>query len=268
MESSDEDTGDDDYLATSQTQRKIAELTTKRDAKAHPLPAGHRLDENGVVQPLSPTTRRRGIIMREMSESLRHSEWCRHQPEFEVILADLILERQKSSSGTTRLNLLGQQPTRPAPSIHTSILPARNSALNLEQHTHLAPLARHRSQPLIHNPAPTKSPSPTSGQQIETITPPDTSRRRPQPNVLGGGLLRPLTRVGENSPLNRTQSSAALDLVSSNSSHTASPLSLEAPAMIRRSTDGDGRASSHEMRRRELAKRNEAMDTSYRSHGW
>lgn len=75
LESSDEDT-DDDYLATSQTQRKIAELSAKRDAKAQPVPAGHRLDENGVVQPLSPTSRRRGIIMREMSESLRHSMFC------------------------------------------------------------------------------------------------------------------------------------------------------------------------------------------------
>ncbi len=74
LETSDEDT-DDDYLANSTTQRKIAELAAKRDTKTQPVPAGHRLDENGVVQSLSATTRRRGIIMREMSESLRHSKW-------------------------------------------------------------------------------------------------------------------------------------------------------------------------------------------------
>jgi hypothetical protein len=80
MESSDEESGDDDYLATSRTNRKLAELVAKRQGRAQALPqpqpiaAGFQLDEHGVVQPLSPTTRRRTIIMREMSESLRRSK--------------------------------------------------------------------------------------------------------------------------------------------------------------------------------------------------
>ena len=65
-ESFDEAT-DDDYLATSSTQKKLDELSKRR-----PVPP--RLDERGVVLPDSPTTRRRAIIMREMSESLRRSE--------------------------------------------------------------------------------------------------------------------------------------------------------------------------------------------------
>lgn len=72
MESSGEES-DDDYLATSQTKRKIEELSAKQNVKAQLVP-GQRLDENGVVLPTSPTTKRREIIMREMSESLRRSE--------------------------------------------------------------------------------------------------------------------------------------------------------------------------------------------------
>ena len=75
LESSGEDS-DDDYLATSETQRKIAELAAKRDAKAQPVPVTPHLDENGIVQALSPTTKRRTIIMREMSESLRRSKFA------------------------------------------------------------------------------------------------------------------------------------------------------------------------------------------------
>lgn len=90
LETSDEDSADeDDYLATSAIHRKISELAAKkdaRDAKSLPapqaVPAGPsvpmQLDENGVVQPLSPTTRRRNIIRNEMSESLRRSESFRH----------------------------------------------------------------------------------------------------------------------------------------------------------------------------------------------
>ena len=74
LESSDEDT-EDDYLANSQTQRKIAELAAKRNNKMQTATGGIPMAENGIVQPLSPTTRRRGIIMKEMSESLRHSSY-------------------------------------------------------------------------------------------------------------------------------------------------------------------------------------------------
>ncbi len=190
-----------------------------------------------------------------------------HGKSSALISLDLILERQKSSGGTSRHNSVGQQPSRPAPSTHTSVLPAREAALNQAQHAPGAPLARHRSQPIIHHPAPTADPDLTPPQQ--TQHPPEPSRRRTQANVLGGGFLRPLTRVGEPSLLGRTQSTAALQLVFANEPPSPSPLGApEAPAMIRRSTDGDGRASSHELRRRELARRSETMDTSYRSHGW
>ncbi len=180
--------------------------------------------------------------------------------------ADLILERQKSSGGTSRHNSTGQQTSRLPPSTHTSVIPAREAALNRVSHSQGPPLARIRSQPVMQDvpqgPFSTTSPSPTS---IQATLPPS---RRTQSNVLGGGFLRPLTRVGENSPIIRTQSSANLVPSGQSSPRSASPLALEAPAMTRRSTDGDGRASSDEMRRQELARRSETMDTSYRSHGW
>lgn len=84
MESSDE-SDEDDYLASTAVERKLNQLAAKRAAKdsgANSVPivpngnaSGQALDENGVVRPLSPTTRRRTIIMREMSESLRRSEY-------------------------------------------------------------------------------------------------------------------------------------------------------------------------------------------------
>lgn len=101
MESSDDDSEDDNYLASSQVRAKLDALDAKRDAKraarnaaaaavppppepTPPLPApvsaaamGAAMgdyDEYGVARPISPTSRRRMIIMREMSESLRRSE--------------------------------------------------------------------------------------------------------------------------------------------------------------------------------------------------
>lgn len=81
MESSDE-SDEDDYLASTAVERKLNQLAAKRAAKdngANSVPivpngTNQALDENGVVRPLSPTTRRRTIIMREMSESLRRSK--------------------------------------------------------------------------------------------------------------------------------------------------------------------------------------------------
>jgi hypothetical protein len=72
MESSDESDGEDTYLATSSTQRKLDELVAKKEAKAQPV-AAVRFDQ--AAGPSSPTTRRRNIIMREMSVSLRQSKW-------------------------------------------------------------------------------------------------------------------------------------------------------------------------------------------------
>ena len=45
-----------------------------------PLPMGVAnvvLDERGVVMPMTPVTRRRAVLQRELSESLRRSEFCR-----------------------------------------------------------------------------------------------------------------------------------------------------------------------------------------------
>ena len=121
----------------------------------------------------------------------------------------------------------GPQHSRPPPSAPTSQLPARQSAINLQQYQERHP-----------------------------------DHRRPSANVLGGGLLRPLTQVGQTSHtsrgIGRTQSSAAISVM------TCPPApDVEAPPMVRSSTDG-----GRDARRRDLAKRGETMNADYRSHGW
>lgn len=108
LESDDESSPDDDYLATSSTKRKLAELAEKQARKAKgrspeadvnalagpsmPVPAaqqiagpsgqaGVRFDMAGALQPMTPTTRRRTIISREMSMSLRQSEFLHYLPD-------------------------------------------------------------------------------------------------------------------------------------------------------------------------------------------
>lgn len=112
------------------------------------------------------------------------------------------------------------------------------------------------------------------GQMLPPPVPPaDALRRKAQPNVLGG-FLRPLTRVGtgEQAIINRTQSSANLSSArhESGPGRSISPAVIEAPAMIRRSTEGSPVAEwkVEVDRRREIARRNAGMDTSYRMHGW
>lgn len=187
LESTDEDS--DDYLATSTTRRKLEELAAKRAKPAiQPIPVG------------SPTTDRRAMISREMSESLRKSEsWSscyvvRNQGAYQT--TDIILERQKSSTNLVRFR-------------------------------------------------------------------PDQAPTASRPSVLGGGFLRPLTRVGNSSTtsLNRTQSTANFD---------ASPTS-PAPPMTRSNTVGGSGTSPGAAaldKRAELQRRSETMDTSYRMHGW
>jgi hypothetical protein len=114
--------------------------------------------------------------------------------------------------------------------------------------------------------------------------------RRPGSTVLGGGFLRPLTRVGNSAAtITRTQSSATLnEHISPGSTsivgvgvgaavgmgHSKSPSPVlsqgyEAPAMVRRSTEGDPRELPVlEQRRRELRGREAEGDTSFRAHGW
>lgn len=98
MESDDDESEDDNYLASSQVRAKLEALNQRRAARAAaaaapppteptppPVPApvpvapgavplSGDFDEYGVARPISPTSRRRMIIMREMSESLRRSE--------------------------------------------------------------------------------------------------------------------------------------------------------------------------------------------------
>ncbi|KAL1406881.1 hypothetical protein Q8F55_006290 [Vanrija albida] len=302
MESSDEDSEDDNYLASSQVQRKLDELAAKREKRVMipQLPpsalasVSDNLDEQGVVRPLSPTTRRRTIIMREMSESLRRN---------------IILEREKSSG---RTNNFGQ--TRPPPSVHTSRLPTVSSAVNLAQYGghHVgygAPLQRQRSQTSDVNGFATQPPggggsgggvglertnsqpnlAMMPGQQLrhphapsspnlhpQASVSPETKRRGAQ-NVLGSGFLRPLTRATTTSTisptLERTQSSVALNTSPSPHAELSSPSptgqragsnQFVAPAMVRSSTEDLERARH----RRELARRSEHTDTSYRMHGW
>ncbi|WVQ98882.1 hypothetical protein IAU59_006013 [Kwoniella sp. CBS 9459] len=309
LESSDEESDDDvNYLNTTQTKQKLAELAAKRDAKttvqtqpqpaaapatipqAQALPAGPRLNEHGVVTPMSPTTRRRTIIMSEMSESLRRN---------------VVLEREKSSGGRGSTGGAATR-ARPLHSTQTSLVPTHSSAVNLTQYARGEPLERHNSHPTRGSHDTSQPSSHTGAMAPPPPAPPDPQRRRTTPNILAGGnFLRPLTRVpalaqpqlssqeqvlsrsqarshnshtsfaqpqvafaeprsGPSPAFERTQSSTNLNLVASPSN--ASP-SLEAPAMMRRSTDGDGLHKERE-RRKELARRRDTTDTSYRLHGW
>ncbi|OCF44145.1 hypothetical protein I317_01937 [Kwoniella heveanensis CBS 569] len=314
LESSDEESNDDaNYLNTTQTKQKLAALAAKRDAKtqaqaqhqsppaiapatstqAQALPAGPRLNEYGVVTPMSPTTRRRNIIMAEMSESLRRN---------------VVLEREKSSGGVRGSGGAATR-VRPPPSTHTSRLPTHSSAVNLTQYARGEPLERHNSHPTRGSHDTSQPSSHTGAMAPPPPPPPDPQRRRTTPNILAGGnFLRPLTRVpalaqpqlsaqeqvlsrsqarshggnhttfphpsqvvafaeprsGPSPTFERTQSTTNLNFVASPSN--ASP-ALEAPAMMRRSTDGDGLHKERE-RRKELARRRDTTDTSYRLHGW
>ncbi|WWD15999.1 hypothetical protein CI109_100423 [Kwoniella shandongensis] len=284
VEFSDEDSDDDEnYLNTTQTRQKLAEIAAKRNNKskavepapagtlgqgqlpAQAVPAGQKLNELGYVQPMSPTTKRRNIIMAEMSESLRRN---------------VVLERAKSSTGGAR-NVSGGTRHRPPPSLHTSRMPTHSSAVNLTQYAQGEPLERHSSQPSrSSHDLPTQPqshsgamqpPPPSSSSTSSVVQPPaEPLRRRTQPSLLGGGFLRPLTRVEfENkSALNRTSSSATLvDSPSEVAGATGSgSLGNAAPMMARRSTDGEG--LQRERERRELARRRDTTDTSYRAHGW
>ncbi|RXK39483.1 hypothetical protein M231_03151 [Tremella mesenterica] len=298
---SDDDGSEDDYLATSQTRRKLAELQTKKEgsyssAQAVPLPNNSITGavQIGVIQPLSPTSRRRAMITREMSESLRRN---------------LILERQKSS-GVVGQRVAFVQP-RPPPLVQRreAGLTTHKSAVNLSQFEYGHPLERKTSLPpnlaeplqLVpafntrsrggstaqspeeidrppiprhHHPLLQPTPHPQPQPQLHSqsyILPShtfsaDPNKRSVKPTILGG-FLRPLTRVGsgEAAGLPRTHSSAELTASPSDSEHR-----LEAPAMVRSNTDGDRQRLVMEgrMRRRELQRRGETMDTGYRYHGW
>ncbi|TYJ55393.1 hypothetical protein B9479_003896 [Cryptococcus floricola] len=291
---SDSEDGDDDYLNTSHIHQKLAELDSKQEAKskakaeagtqtssattasvndappAQPapasaaasraLPVSARANEFGVVQPMmTPTTRRRNIIMAEMSESLRRN---------------VVLEREKSSTGLSRILSGGSSRTRPPP----SMVPSHHSAVNLTQYAQPEPLVEH------HQPQSARNVNPPYPYGLQDQDPQASSvphhqhstieqRKRPAPNVLAGGnLLRPLTRVGPMAAqeeaanmgsIGRTQSSGTLG--NGGRGETAVP-QPQAPAMVRSATtDGDGGQSQRE--RREW-KRINLMDTSYRIHGW
>ncbi|RSH80415.1 uncharacterized protein EHS24_008993 [Apiotrichum porosum] len=352
METSDEES-DDDYLQSEEVRAKLNALAAKREARdrakvlaaqqqqqqqeaeslpavtppitavspvnvqATPVPVVPRgsgeLDENGIVRPLSPTSRRRTIIMREMSESLRKN---------------IIVEREKSSGrGAMGGSKFGQDHKRPPPGVHMSRLPTSSSAVNLAQlhnspqHTgealalarvrsnqvtdfkpHNNKLERHSSHPNLtamgdHDNYTTQPPPPRPVQesnsrgpspnhwQASSSTSPEARRRA---NVLGSGFLRPLTRVGGDGELGRARSTVALTTMTSptaepmHSSHsptTHMPSSgssgalrsphLQAAPMMRSNTEGAGSREMERARvRRELAKRSEHTDTSYRMHGW
>nr|XP_019013663.1 uncharacterized protein I206_01734 [Kwoniella pini CBS 10737]OCF52444.1 hypothetical protein I206_01734 [Kwoniella pini CBS 10737] len=304
MESSSEEDSDEDadYLNTTQTKQKLAALVAKRDAKStnqgkapataavsqpsqppsqeavpsQAVPTCPRVNEYGYVQPMSPTTRRRNIIMAEMSESLRRN---------------VVLEREKSSGCGPR----GMGMTRPPP----SKLSTHHSAINLTQYSrggggetmertssHPARASPNTSQPSSHTGAITTLPTSSSPSHRMPPPPPpplDLTRRRTTPNVLGGNFLRPLTRATIAQPQppppletpqhhrqnsNESQKSGRnSSVVNLNNMIHESPSDLEAPAMMRRSTDGEGLHKERE-RRKELARRRDTTDTSYRLHGW
>lgn len=130
LESSDGESEDDNYLASSQVRAKLEALDAKRAARtaaaaaaaAPPAPPNNEsamavpapvsaaamgtamgeYNEYGVARPISPTSRRRMIIMREMSESLRRSACTR----------EASADRQTSSSSArSRRDPLGHLPT-------------------------------------------------------------------------------------------------------------------------------------------------------------
>ncbi|BEI81136.1 hypothetical protein CcaverHIS002_0202960 [Cutaneotrichosporon cavernicola] len=263
-------------------------------------------DEYGVARPISPTARRRMIIMREMSESLRRSE-C-----FRVSSAD---QKTSSSSARSQQDHLDLPATVvPPPSVHTHM--SRGSAQNLAQlreharetgfdtsgfQRHSATfqdmrpdkaLERHNSQPNLMAYAEKRSPLAGQDQvppRQASLSPTEQKRRQ---NLLGHGFLRPLTRADEGG-INRTQSAAALNLgvTSPTSERTVSPTAssgahrsssggyhsssgfhhphahLHATAMVRSSTEGD-HVARERSNKREAQRRQERTDTGYRFHGW
>ena len=95
LESDTDEDEEDQYLATSSTRQKLEQLNAKAEAKGKareveqsspmysgigpaqpvPMPLGNlALDERGVVMPMTPVTRRRAVLQRELSESLRRSK--------------------------------------------------------------------------------------------------------------------------------------------------------------------------------------------------
>ncbi|GMK56988.1 hypothetical protein CspeluHIS016_0308280 [Cutaneotrichosporon spelunceum] len=310
LETSDDDTEDDNYLASSQVRAKLEALDAKRAcrtttaaAQSDPSPndsavpvrgptaatvtsaAQGEYDEHGVARPISPSARRRMIIMREMSESLRRN---------------IILEREKSS-GPPRPP--GHR--RPPPSVHTHM--SRGSGVNLTQLREHAretgfdtsgfqrhsttfeamrpdkALERHNSQPNLivyaandRQMAPRDRPPPP---RQSSLSPTEQKRRQ---NYLGHGFLRPLTTT--EAGINRTQSAAALQLgvTSPTDERTVSPTvgpgatrsssggqpsyaHLHATAMVRSNTDGD---HVNRDRSRREQRRPERPDGGYRFHGW
>lgn len=156
-------------------------------------------------------------------------------------------------------------------------------------------IAQHNSSTSLHQPA---SPAAVCERRASDQAQADERQYRPlqpppprsRPTVLGSGFLRPLTRVGNTSPtgqphpqsqyqnqnqnqnqppngISRTQSSAALYSTSPRISPATEHPQTLAPPMLRSSTEGVALDAQLE-RRKQLAKRSETMDTSYRLHGW
>lgn len=120
--------------------------------------------------------------------------------------------------------------------------------------------------------------SPSPQPNAASVSP----EHRRRPNVLGSGFLRPLTRV--EGTIGRTHSVAALsgmtvtsptnDLGPSPNSHSSGASGgstrlnhLQAAPMQRSSTEGMKDMERTRLRK-ELAKRGDHTDTSYRFHGW
>lgn len=149
-------------------------------------------------------------------------------------------------------------------------------------------LERHNSQPNLTAYADNRSPTAGEGHpplRQSSVSPTEQKRRH---NLLGQGFLRPLTRA-DAAGINRTQSAAALNLgvtsppgertLSPNASSGATRSSsggqpyahlhshLQAPPMVRSSTEGD-HVERERVRKRDLQRRQERSHTGYRFHGW
>ena len=127
LETTDEES-QDDTLANENTKQKLAQLVQRKEAakvakskSINSIPSGSEENRSSIpiAMATSPTTDRRAMITRELSESLRKSKSLIN-PRTKLI-PDLILERQKSSTSLSTYrhahpHIHQPDPTHPRPS--------------------------------------------------------------------------------------------------------------------------------------------------------
>lgn len=316
------------FLATSEARRRLSQLAAKRDASkkkaqsispegpSAPLEAPMRAAHGPtlgapvpVIAPQTPTTTRRNMIMNEMSESLRMSRftWIR-----DLLTPDLIWERRTSQASLNPPKRSASFATAARPlvshvSSHQTPAPRASPNAALQTSASAQNLQQIRASSNSISPAPQLASGGTPlARQLShpvhgtEISPPPPQRKRTAPNLLsGGGILRPLTRVGqatssggnvtpplqaEASPqIAPAEGPPVASLSRSSKSRSSADLAAmhqapagHAPPMVRSNTEGGvphqpqprrGR-SEVDLLKMQLRKREEETSMSYRSHGW